>query len=270
MGVWLTQTQDGSGSCSQLPKSTRGVFRSFKRSLPGRCSDAILERDRRAVVVGEIGRRRRINRCNRTGRSNRILLRDHVGPALRQRGYKGSSGHYHRAVGDHRVAIRFQKSKWSTKEVGSSIRSTFHGSTPRSDRDVQPSANVEARGARARSTRQRLPGAWSAQFPGDIRPAERHWISIRPADNLPLQSTEQLMDDLDRSVFPEIQRAGSSCLLTPPPPLPSERPGSGQAETPQRCLAHWRYRDDDVPDEPQSLTELPLSLIAGTATTIDQ
>ena len=45
----------------------------------------------------------------------RVLLRDHVGPELRSRGFKGPSGRYEKIVGDYRVRIGFQKSKWSDR-----------------------------------------------------------------------------------------------------------------------------------------------------------
>jgi hypothetical protein len=47
----------------------------------------------------------------------RELLRAHVAPALRQCGYTGSGGRFHRSAGDHEVLIHFRKMRYSTRAL---------------------------------------------------------------------------------------------------------------------------------------------------------
>jgi hypothetical protein len=47
----------------------------------------------------------------------RELLRAHVAPALRDRGYTGSGGRFHRGAGVHEVLIHFRKMRYSTRAL---------------------------------------------------------------------------------------------------------------------------------------------------------
>jgi len=46
----------------------------------------------------------------------RTVMRDRVAPALRQMGFKGSSGKFHMTQGDYRVRVDALKSRWNTKD----------------------------------------------------------------------------------------------------------------------------------------------------------
>jgi len=180
----------------------------------------------------------------------RTLLRDFVGPALRRQGYKGSSGHYHRAVGDYQVEIGCQKSKWSTKDrVEYRLElSVEHPETAQTyDR-----ANAEA-WAQGREHEEAPAGAWFSSFPGNVGPRRRFWIGLRPADDLSSHAN-QLLSDLARYVFPEIERQLQLPLSTPTPP--SERPVEPSREQRNReglstMLAALRAAgvDVDVPED---------------------
>ncbi|HLN16081.1 MAG TPA: DUF4304 domain-containing protein [Acidimicrobiales bacterium] len=179
----------------------------------------------------------------------RALLRDFVGPWLRRRGYKGSSGHYGRSVGDYQVAIGFQKSKWSTKERVDYRLNLFvqHPETAH----LYNQANLEARDL-GREWEAAPAGSWFSTFPGNLGPGGHHWVSLRPGDDLSSHA-DQLLADLDRIVFPEIERQLELPLSTPTPPseramMPSreERNRSALSSTLQALRAAGV--DVDVPE----------------------
>jgi hypothetical protein len=162
----------------------------------------------------------------------RVLLRDHVGPELRSRGFKGPSGRYEKVVGDYRVRIGFQKSKWSDR-AHVDYRLNLGVTHPPSQARFNE-ANQEAK-AIGKEWEYAPAGSWYAAFPGpnvamsgrildpesfarmESAPPEHHWITLRPTDDI-ADHAARLMRDIDNCVSPEIERQLLAPLEKPTPP----------------------------------------------------
>jgi Domain of unknown function (DUF4304) len=161
----------------------------------------------------------------------RVLLRDHVGPALRGIGYKGSAGHFHKKVDDYVVAIGFQKNKWSDCEhvdYRINLRVVHPATAEKFD-----AANTAAREI-DREWQYAPAGNWFATFPGPMMPMSGRflkpeaffgmrscdpleaWITLHPNDDLSSHA-DLLMDDLRLCVFPEIEAQLQVGLEEPEP-----------------------------------------------------
>ena len=123
------------------------------------------------------------------------------------------------------MAIRFQKSKWSTKERVDYRLNLF---VRHPDTDQMYDRANEAARELGREHETAPAGSWFSIFPGNVGPRGHHWISLCPGDDLSAHA-DHLVGSLDRFVFPEIQRQLDLPLVTPTPP--SERamaPDRGQ------------------------------------------
>jgi hypothetical protein len=109
----------------------------------------------------------------------RQLLRDHVGPALRHHGYRGSGGRFDQAAAGR--SIHFQKTRWSTRARVGYLLNIF----------------VRYPGA--------APGAgmYHAQYPGLTR-SGRVWISLRPNADLEAHAAS-LLAEIHSVAFPAIE-----------------------------------------------------------------
>jgi hypothetical protein len=149
----------------------------------------------------------------------RVLLRNHVGPALRREGYKGSAGRYQWKSGDYVVAIGFQKNKWSDREHVD-YRLNLRVAHP-DTAEMFNAANAVAM-ASDREWQDAPTGHWLAAFPGPMMPMSGQflnpelffamrscdprdaWITLRPSDDVSSHAG-LLLGDLARCVFPEIE-----------------------------------------------------------------
>jgi len=149
--------------------------------------------------------------------SYHLLLRDFVGPALHTRGYKGSGGNYRRASGEYLVLIGFAKHRRSSKDevYYHLVARVDHPETKR----IYDDANSEAR-AQGRERERAPAGMWISDFPGRFLPGFP-WVSIRAEEDVSSHA-EELLRNLDRYLFPEIEGQLELPLSVPTPP--SERP----------------------------------------------
>jgi len=197
-----------------------------------------------------------------------VLLRDHVGPALRREGYKGPAGRYRKEVADYVVTIGFQKSKWSDHkhvDYRLNLRVVNPLTAERFD-----AANRAAR-ALDREWQDAPAGNWIASFPGAMLPllgrfltpetffATRlfdprdDWITLQATAPLP-EHAESLLDDIARCVFPEID--AQIRAETGDPDSPEHRPLNSddvrvRARTAEYESTLARLRAVGIPTEPK-------------------
>jgi hypothetical protein len=132
----------------------------------------------------------------------RALLRDHVAPALRLDGYAGSSGHFHRTVGEHEVLIRFRKAEFSTRaRVDYTV-----------DIDVMHLATAELfrrshEEARALGRRHAGPTGWRSIGQLPQWSSGGAWAGLRPDDDL-AEHAAGLLADIRSLTTPAIDQLG--------------------------------------------------------------
>jgi hypothetical protein len=141
------------------------------------------------------------------------LLRVHVTPALRHDGYKGSGGHFHRSAGEYQVALRFQKSRYSTRaRVDYRINiSVAHPATV----ELFSQANQEAH-TLGRKWEMASAGAFSGALPGLAR-AGVPWMILRPGDDLEAHAAV-LLAGIRNVAYPVIEEQLHLPLPLPTPP----------------------------------------------------
>lgn len=144
----------------------------------------------------------------------RVLIRDHVGPALRSLGYKGSGGRYRREAGDYQISITFQRSRWSVKErVEYRLNiSVQHPETTA----AYDEANDLAR-AMGRQYERAPAGSWGGSLPGRLGPADMHWFALRRGDDLPSHG-RMLLEAFQTFAVPAIEEQLHLPLSLPTPP----------------------------------------------------
>lgn len=187
-----------------------------------------------------------------------LLLRDYVGPALREDGFKGPGGRYRKQVDDRQVLIGFGKSKWSDRnhvDYAIGVR-VFHEPTV----ETFNRANLEAERL-GREMEDAPSGNWSAGIPGPIsnysvdnfffpevffnircaNPAD-HWITLRPSDAV-AEHAAAIVRDMRECTFPEVDAQLLVPLTSPTPP--SQRPVRSEQSERQR-LARWHEGNEEL------------------------
>lgn len=132
----------------------------------------------------------------------RLMLKDHVGPFLRERGWRGSQGTYADPDSDYWVQVGFQRSQWNTADhvkftLNLSVMSKAMWSEAREERSdfpAVPSANGDW-GRRG----------WFERI-GSVMHGGDFWWAIDSGDD-PVALAGEVTEALDRFGLPAIERA---------------------------------------------------------------
>lgn len=119
----------------------------------------------------------------------KVLVREHLGPALRQQRWKGTSAHWTRPHPTHWVLLNWQRTRHSNAE-----KVSFTANVKVLSKDAWDAENVPAgRRPDAPSASFGWPVGWEHRI-GHLMPGSQgdHWWSLRPGDDLHLLADDVL------------------------------------------------------------------------------
>jgi hypothetical protein len=132
----------------------------------------------------------------------RVLMRDHLGPSLRARGWQGSGANWVRPHPTHWVLIGWQRSSWSD---AAAVR--FTGNLTVIAKDAWAAEDVPAGRVPARPPTSTYCGVgWHERLGGVVPDSGGDvWWSVRPGDDLAATARE-VIGTLDAHGLPAIEQ----------------------------------------------------------------